>query len=143
MDRSVELHIGPVASDLASEWIANARRVISALKAYRGALSIAVDDEMLDLCDSVLLTWETVASRGEVFEWSAAMSESVVQGVIEQWLQIGAMTDDELVLLGVTWAPERTRPMADAVTRGVIDVLPVFDQATKRRFAELLEPRAE
>lgn len=111
--------IGPVPSHIAREWCENSHRIVAAVKQHNHQLSIDVRPDMLDLCESLLVIWETIAARRDPFDWSMDVEPHMLEYVAAQWLAIGSLTDAELDLLGVTWAAPSTAPMANAVARGV------------------------
>jgi hypothetical protein len=115
---SVVFHVGPVASDIASGWLANSRGLVAGVRAHRRELTISVHDDLLDLCDMLLDVWTGCASRDPVFDWSMSTDTETVVQVVGQWLEIGALTDADLTRIGCTWAPDWTRPFADALVAG-------------------------
>ena len=118
MAESVTFHVGPVPSDLAVAWLANSRALVNGVRANQRDLSIKVHDELLDLCDMLLDVWQGHAARGTVFDWSMATNTETVIQVVGQWLEIGALSSDELDRIGCSWAPDWTRPFADALVVG-------------------------
>jgi hypothetical protein len=81
-------------------------------------LSITVHDELLDLCDVLLDVWQGHAAKADVFDWSMSTSTETVVQVVGQWLEIGSLSSDDLARIGCSWAPEWTRPFADALVVG-------------------------
>lgn len=124
MSARVEVEIGPVAADIALAWCANGRRLIAAVRARPQIVSIEVRNDMLDLCDSLLAIWEGIAAKQDPFEWRMAVPSEMLELVARQWLDLGALGEDELAAMGVSWAPEWTAPMRDAVANGVLRALP-------------------
>jgi hypothetical protein len=118
MAESVTFHVGPVPSEMAIVWLANSRALVAGVRANERELSIKVHDELLDLCDTLLDVWQGHATKGDVFDWSMSTSTETVVQVVGQWLEIGSLTDDDLSRIGCTWAPEWTRPFADALVVG-------------------------
>jgi hypothetical protein len=125
MSERVWFSIGPVDLDVVEPWIANSRSLVDAVRAHRRDLSILADEMLLDLCESLLDIWSAHAraSSTGVFEWSMEVAPAQVLYVVRQWLAIGSLTDDDLARLGVAWAPEWTRPFADALVAGAIAAL--------------------
>ncbi len=118
MPESVTFHVGPVPSDMATVWLANSRALVAGIRTHQRDLSIKVHDDLLDLCDTLLGVWQGQAANGAVFDWSMSTNTETVVQVVGQWLEIGALSDDELARIGCTWAPEWTRPFADALVAG-------------------------
>ena len=123
MSDRVVFHIGPADSAMARAWLDNSHRLVVSVRAWRGPLSIETNDHMLDLCEMLLDVWSAHASTNTTFDWTMATDPDQVIHVVKQWLEIGKLTDDELAALGCTWAPECTRPFADAVVAGAIEAL--------------------
>lgn len=122
-DPRVRFALGPVASDMARAWIDNSRQLLHAVRLNAGSLHIDVDDHAMEFCAAVLDVWSGVAERGEVFSWAIDTTPEQLLMLARQWLAIGALTDDELASIGCQWAPEWTRPFADALTVGVLAAL--------------------
>jgi hypothetical protein len=120
---AVQFAIGPVASDVARAWLDNSRSLVAAVRAHRGALSIWAHDDTLELCDVLLGLWTSRAETGDVFEWSMSTEPDVVLQMTQQWLEIGSLSDDELAAIGASWAPDWTRPFADALVVGATSAL--------------------
>jgi hypothetical protein len=118
MAESVTFHVGPVPSDMAIAWLSNSRALVAGVRTNQGDLSIKVHDELLDLCDMLLDAWQGAASKGDVFDWSMSTNTETVVQVVGQWLEIGSLSSDDLTQIGCTWAPEWTRPFADALVVG-------------------------
>jgi hypothetical protein len=118
MAESVTFHIGPVPSDIAAGWLANSRALVAGVRTNERQLSINVHDELLDLCEVLLDVWQVHATKSEIFDWSMSTSTETVVQVVGQWLEIGSLSDDELTLMGCGWAPDWTRPFADALVVG-------------------------
>ena len=118
MAESVTFHVGPVPSEMAIAWLANSRALLASVRTHQRDLSIKVHDELLDLCEMLLDAWQGHATRGDVLDWSMSTNTETVVQVVGQWLEIGGLTPDELTRIGCSWAPEWTRPMADAVVVG-------------------------
>ena len=135
----VEFSLGPCASDVALAWIANARHLLKVVNDNRFTVSVEVHEDVVSFCDALLSTWESIAASRPTFEWSFTTSAELIEKVIEQWIQIGSLSADELEVLGVSWAPEWTKPMADAVGRAALAVLPQLSHDARRRFVEQID----
>jgi len=123
VEARVTFHIGPVPSDLATVWIENSRALVQAVRDSRTPLSISAHEDLLDLCDSLLSVWAAHAAKGETFDWSMEADVEQLTSVVQQWLEIGRLSDEDLTVLGRTWAPPSTRPFADALVTGVLEAL--------------------
>lgn len=120
----MDVEVGPVPSDVARAWCANGRKLIEAVRGRPQDVSIEVRNDMLDLCDSLLAIWEGIAARQDPFVWTMAVPAAMLELVAKQWLDLGALTEEELAAIGVSWAPDWTAPMRDAVAQGVLRALP-------------------
>ena len=114
----MQVTVGPVEGTIALAWIQHWRDVIVRVRACETGLSIAITSASLDRLDAILSTWEPLAESSATFWWRFATTDESLP-VVEDWLLLGELTDDDLALLGTTWAPEWTRPMTDAVVEGV------------------------
>ena len=115
----VVIEIEAVPAAIAQAWTDHCRQLVAAVRGAR-SLSITIDEDMLELLDSILSLWQSVAGRGDEFRWRFSTSPEQVVRITEQWLQIGSLTDEDLRAIGMTWAPPSTRPMSDAVTTAVL-----------------------
>lgn len=131
--------IGPAPSDMASAWIANGRRLLSGVRRHRGQLSIDVHDDLVDLCELLLDVWDSVATQSDTFTWSRETDADQVFYLVHQWLEIGSLTDGELQLMQCTWAPEWTRPFADALVAGATAALEGIGDRGEQLKARLIE----
>lgn len=119
----VMFSIGPVPSEVASAWIANARLLLEGVRRHRAQLSIEVHDDLVDLCEVLLDIWDSVATTSPTFMWSHDTDVDQVFFLVRQWLEIGSLRDEDLELMQCTWAPEWTRPFADALSAGAMAAL--------------------
>jgi len=137
----VPIEIGPVPTALVAPWIANSRAIVDGVRRHVSELSIEVRGELLDLCEALLDVMEgTAAKSGPTFHWTADVEAEPLGRVAWQWLEIGALTDAELELIGCSWAPAETRPVSDAVAWGVLRALELAGE-TGRPLAEELRSR--
>lgn len=131
--------LGPAPSEMVSAWIANARRLLSGVRRHRAQLSIDVHDDLVDLCELLLDIWDSVARRSDTFTWSRETDVDQVFYLVHQWLEIGSLTDGELELMQCTWAPEWTRPFADALVAGATAALEGIGERGEQLKARLVE----
>jgi len=114
----VAVHVGPAPADLALEWSQNGLRLVTGMRAHRDL--VPEDSELaLDLCETLLETWVGAASRQAVFDWSYDAPVDVLVMVADVWIRVGALGDEDLARMGVTWAPNHTRPFSDLVTASI------------------------
>jgi hypothetical protein len=139
MGDRVQFQIGPVPAPMALAWLQNSHALIAGVRRHRVSLSIQVNDEMLELCEALVDIWTSVASRTDPFFWTADTDSQQVVYLAKQWLEIGSLSDDELKLMGCTWAPEWTRPFADALVVGVRAALDATGDAGADLSARLLD----
>jgi hypothetical protein len=135
--------IGPVPSDVTLGWIANSRTIIAGVRAHRSEVSIRVHDDLADLCETLLDVWEGIASRTDVFQWDMDVTAETIVHLIDQWLEFGALSDDELALIGCTWAPDWTRSFSDALLAGAaaaLEELGPYGEALLERLRSGEEP---
>jgi len=123
MSDVIRFTIGPVSSELARPWIANGKKLIDAVRSHPAAVKVDVHEHMLDLCEVLLDVWAAHADQHATFHWSKDTDANQIVMVVRQWLAIGSLTDDELVSIGCTWAPDWTQPFSDAVVTGALDAL--------------------
>lgn len=120
---AVTLEVGPVEAGVALEWVTHCRALLARISGHEHELSVQVDAQLVELLDAVLLIWESVASKGGSFQWTYSGDADRLARIVDQWLLVGSLTDADLAVLGTTWAPERTKPMSDAVTAAVARTL--------------------
>ena len=125
---AVTVAIGPVPAPIAVAWCASSLSLIAAVRANAATLSIDVRPDMLDLCESLVVIWKGIAGRADPFMWSMSVEPELLEYVAQQWLEIGALTADELARIGASWAPEETHEMSDAVAIGVLGALPALGE---------------
>jgi hypothetical protein len=135
----VELRIGPVDGDLARTWLTNSRAIVAAVRHHRFDLSIAVDDPLLDLIDAALIVWLDAATNRETFEWSSHVDVTHLVALARQWRALASLSDDDLALLGCSWADPVTLPFFDALVgafatalKGVPETAPLGEAMEER-----------
>ena len=95
-DATVRMHIGPVSSASARLWIANTRRIVSALRLHPEIMGEAPPTEVLDIFNRFLQLWEEASEGREEFSWAARARFSEVAQVVEWWARVDAMTDEQV-----------------------------------------------
>lgn len=119
----VRFAIGAVDAALARAWLANSTGIVAAARRHRRALTVDLEDPLLDLCDAYLSLWQVAAEAGPTFAWEAEVDADHVRQLAEQWLQIADLTDDDLRLMGCHWAPEETHPFYERLLAGCVAAL--------------------
>lgn len=137
-DSRVTFRLGPVPAAMAAAWVANARLLVEAVRVHRGQISIDVHESMLDVLELVLDIWDGCAARSDPFVWSTETDANQVLYLAREWLEIGSLTADELDQIGCVWAPEWTRPFADALATGVVEALRAVGEGGEPLLARLL-----
>jgi hypothetical protein len=140
VDGRIRLTVGPVPADVAREWIANSRALVAAVHQHRLALSIPVRPPILELIDAVLAVWEDVAEEAPVFRWESEVDVDQLLSLAKEWRELAAMTPEDLEVLGVAWADERTAPMFDAVVAALAEALQALPSTAVVGVELLLRP---
>ena len=133
---TLEVRVGPVAADAARAWIANTRVLLAAVRRHPEVLDEPVRPEVLELFERFLESWWRVATVEDEFSWQARAVPEDVRSLLEQWASIDRMTDEQLAVLGCSWAPPEAQPFWAALTEGVL--LALQEQAATRDLAEAL-----
>lgn len=123
VDQAITLTIGPVPSSVTLAWCENRRAILDAVRDSNGLMPVRVRQDMLDLCDSLLVIWETIARKQDPFTWSMPVEPDMLEYVATQWLELGTIGGDDLDALGLSWSPESTASMAVAVQQGMAEAL--------------------
>ena len=119
----VRFAIGPVPGDVARTWLANSARIVAGARQHRYELSITVEEPLLDLVEAYLQFWRDAAQDRNVFQWAAEVEPDHVREIVEQWLVLARLTDEDLALIDCAWAPPETQPFYNALLNGVIAAL--------------------
>jgi DNA-binding NarL/FixJ family response regulator len=122
-EADVELRLGPVDAAAARVWIANTLAIVAALRRHPDVLAEPVPEDVLDVFDQFLATWQALAAATEEFYWAARAEISVVERLVDWWATIDRMSDDKLAALGVQWSPPEGDPFFRALTAAVIDAV--------------------
>ncbi len=129
----VQLQLGPVDADVARRWIENTKRLFDALRSHPEEIPPGVTVELLDLFDSFLTSWATVAEGGGEFRWTASASPRTVERLVSGWAEIDRLSDDAMARLGCTWSGPDARPFFDELTRAVIAAMAQADELASVR----------
>jgi CheY-like chemotaxis protein len=122
-EAEVELRLGPVDAAAARVWVANTSTIMAALRAQPDVLAEPVPGDVLDVFDQFLETWRALASATEDFYWAARAEVAEVERLVECWIRIDRMSDQQLARLGVHWSPPEGEPFFRALTACVIDAI--------------------
>ena len=120
-DRGTEVRVGPVPPDAARVWISNTRTIVDALRARPDVVEVPAD--VLDLFEDFLTLWDDVASANEEFVWTARAPIANIRRLVEQWVVVNDLTDEQMAELGCRWAPPEGQPFFDALVAGVAAAL--------------------
>ena len=119
----VRFAIGPVDGAIARTWLVNSAGIVAGARRHRYELSIAVEEPLLDLVEAYLQFWLDDAEGVDVFHWDAEVDPDHVREIVEQWLLLARLTDEDLATIACRWAPPECQPFYDALLVGVIDAL--------------------
>lgn len=120
---TVEVRVGPVASEAARVWVANTNCILSAIRAHADKLQVRVPDDVMDQFGRFLKTWGDLANERAEFSWVARTSPYEIQRLVENWATLDRLSDEELATLGCTWSPPEGQPFFNALTAGVLEAL--------------------
>jgi hypothetical protein len=119
----VNFAIGPVDGAIARTWLDNSAGIVAGARRHRYELSITVEEPLLDLVEAYLKFWRDHARDADVFHWASDVDPDHVRELVEQWLLLARLTDQDLATINCHWAPPECQPFYDALLRGVIDAL--------------------
>jgi DNA-binding NarL/FixJ family response regulator len=137
-DETMAVRVGPVSAKAARVWISNTRTIIDAVAEHPEVLGEKIPDDVIELFRSFLSDWDAVAANSEEFRWVARARPADVTRIVSHWATIDSMTDEQLAVLGIHWAPPDGMPFFQALTAGVLEALGRHE-ATKRLAARLGE----
>jgi DNA-binding NarL/FixJ family response regulator len=136
-DAEIQVQVGPVASEAASAWIANTRRILAAVVLHPEVLPRPVPPDVVEVFAQLLDTWDEVNHGSQEFFWTARAAPADVNRLVEWWAVIDSMSDDQLERLGVRWSVgEEGEPFFHALTAGVLAALSAH--ATTQELAKML-----
>ena len=116
----VRFAIGPVPGDVARTWLANSARIVAGARQYQYQLSVTIEEPLLDLVEAYLGFWMDAATGQDVFLWEAEVNSDHVRQLVEQWLLLARLTDEDLAMIDCGWAPPETQPFYEALLAGTI-----------------------
>jgi CheY-like chemotaxis protein len=122
-EAEVEVRLGPVESAAARVWVRNTSTILEAVRAHPDVLSEPVPEEILDVFEGLLATWREVAAETNEFYWAARSDVREVEKLVDCWVRIDRMSDEQLAILGVHWSPPEGEPFFRALTRCVMDAI--------------------
>ena len=116
-----QVRVGPVDSRSARVWIENTSNIVAALRARPDV--VAVPGDVLDIFDNFLSMWSEVAAANEEFTWTARAPIDDIRRVVEHWVVINDLSDEQMRELGCHWAPPEGQPFFDALVEGAAAAL--------------------
>ena len=120
-EAGTEVRVGPVDASAARIWIANTTRILEAVRARPDVVDVPAD--VLDVFTHFLALWDEVASVNEEFMWVARAPIADIRRVVEHWVVVNDLTDEQMQALGCHWAPPEGQPFFDALVEGVARAL--------------------
>jgi len=139
-EAEIEVKIGPVPAASARAWIVNTEAIVGAVRSHPEvvwkAIGGAVSDEVLDLFDTLLAAWLTMAETSEVFVWVGRMRPEHVRTVVSEWARLDVMDSATMEAIGAAWSGPEGRVFFEALTDAVVASLSRHDET--RRLAERL-----
>lgn len=138
MSQRVTFRVGPVPGDVARAWLANSTGIVGAVRSRPDLVPFILDVPLLDLCDAYLHLWIDHAEGSATFDWQTEVDVTHVEALAKQWIELAALTPDQLHELGVGWAPAWTAPFYDALLSATVAAL-ASDGAGRALAAHLTE----
>jgi CheY-like chemotaxis protein len=120
---TIEVRVGPVPSAAARVWIENTATILAAVIAHPEAVDHRVSPDALARFEGFLNSWRDIALRTDEFQWVARADATDVQRLIENWVTIDSIGDEQLAALGCHWSPPEGQPFFQALTSGVLEAL--------------------
>ena len=133
----VRFAIGPVDAAIARSWLDNSARIVAGARRQQYELSVTIEEPLLDLVEAYLQFWRDATEGTDTFFWEAEVDPDHVRQIVEQWLLLARLTDDDLATIGCRWAPPETQPFYEVLLSGVIAALDA--DADTRDLARRLE----
>lgn len=117
---TVRVKIGPVPAAATIAWTENTRRVVAAVRANPEKVPFAVPVTVLEDFDSYLDEWQREARDHDPFVWEGESDTARVKSLVQYWVNIDALSDDDMARLGVEWSPPEAEPFFEALVEAVI-----------------------
>ncbi|MDQ1397207.1 MAG: hypothetical protein QOG64_2466 [Acidimicrobiaceae bacterium] len=114
---AADVRIGPIAADAALVWIDNTATIVEALREHSDVVAVPAD--VLELFQRFLETWRGIARTNDDFTWAAKASVSEVRRIVEQWVAINALSDQQMAELGCVWSPPEGAVFYEALVEGI------------------------
>lgn len=128
--KGVLVSIGPVDAELARRWTSHLLASLGVIAARRELLPFRLPDEAVDGFTRLLGRWLAHAEGQQVFLWEEDLDGDEVRMLVQYWANLDSIDEQLLRRLGLTWAPEGTRPFFEAVARGVATALEGDERAS-------------
>ena len=122
--------IGPVDAASARAWIANATRVVGAIRDHPELLDRPVAPAVFDSLARFLRVWGDIAGAADEFTWAARANPSEVAALLVGWAAIGRVPEERLQAIGCSRHVPEGRPFYEAVTRAILDAVQRFDASS-------------
>jgi CheY-like chemotaxis protein len=132
---AADVRVGPIDSEAARVWIDNTTTIIGALRSHPEVVDVPAD--VLDLFERFLDNWREIAWANDEFTWVARASVTEVRRVIEHWVTVNALTDEQMAALGCHWSPPAGAPFFEALVEAIGTALGRHDE-TQQLAAVLL-----
>src|SRR4051794_3536142 len=100
---ATDVRVGPLDAHAARVWIDNTTTIIEALRAHPEVVEVPAD--VLDLFERFVDAWREIAWANDEFTWAARASVSDVRRLVEQWVTVNALSDEQMERLGCRWSP--------------------------------------
>jgi DNA-binding NarL/FixJ family response regulator len=136
---ATDVRVGPLDSNAASVWIDNTTTIIEALRAHPEVVDVPGD--VLDLFERFIDAWREIAWANDEFTWAARASASEVRRLVEQWVTVNALSDEQMARLGCHWSPPEGAPFFEALVEAIGSALGRHEE-TRQLSAVLLRQTA-
>jgi DNA-binding NarL/FixJ family response regulator len=120
---TLSVHVGPVDSSGALEWIENATRIVAEVRTHPDLTDQPVPPELFDTFQRYLSLWAEVAEADADFLWAATAEPEEVVGILEAWATIDRIDDQRLAAHGLAWSSGGARRFYEALTGAVLRAL--------------------
>jgi hypothetical protein len=130
----VHVHVGPIAADSASAWIAFARRVLDD-RAAVGAPELPA--EVLAGFVGFLDEWDTIAASSATFLWDTDVDTEQVEFLALALHRIASELTEAARRRGYAFMPEQGAPFYRAIVNGFLDAM-AAESPTLASYAEEL-----
>ena len=120
---TVRVKIGPVAAATTIAWTENTRKIVAAVRTNREKMPFAVPLDVLEQFEGLLDDWTRTAERMDPFLWEGDEETPRVRLLVQYWVNLDALSDDDLTRMGVAKSGPEAAPFFDALVEGVVAAL--------------------